>query len=184
VACWGKGSFGQLGNADNSDSSVPVAVDTSGVLAGRIVTQISAGANHTCALTSGSQVVCWGAGYYGQLGQGDMISLWPVAVDTSGVLAGKTVTQISAGEDHTCAVTNSGQVACWGKGSSGQLGNADNSDSSVPVAVDTSGVLAGKIVTQISAGTKHTCALTNDSRVACWGAGNYGQLGDGSTNNS
>ncbi len=183
VTCWGSGGSGQLGNGGRSESAVPVAVDASGVLAGKTVTRVSAGDYHTCALTSDGRVACWGDGGSGQLGNGGTAdSSVPVAVDASGVLAGKTVTQVSAGRGHTCALTSDGQVACWGSNSSGRLGNGNTSASAVPVAVDASGVLTGKTVTQASAGGFHTCALTSDSRVACWGANYHGQLGNGGTN--
>src|SRR5690606_14942183 len=148
--CWGGGASGQLGNGDTNNSSVPVAVSTSGVLASKTVTAISAGGGHTCAVADG-QVYCWGYGWDGQLGNGDTNnSSVPVAVSTSGVLASTTVTAISAGAGHA-AVPADGQAYCWGGGGGGQLGNGDTNNSSVPVAVSTSGVLASKTVTAISA---------------------------------
>ena len=97
-----------------------------------------------------------------------------MAVDTSGVLAGKTVTAISTGGSHTCAVAE-GRAYCWGSNYSGTLGNNSTVDSLVPVAVDTSGVLAGKTVTAISAGWNHTCVLA-DGRAYCWGANSFGRV--------
>ena len=162
---------------------VPVAVDTSGVLAGKTVTGIAGGSRFSCAVADG-QVYCWGRNWGGQLGDGSKTGRRvPVAVDTSGVLAGKTVTGISAGGSHTCAVAD-GRAYCWGKKLYGQwgsdltgpLGNDSTTSSSVPVAVDTSGVLAGKTVTSIATGHFHTCAVA-DGRAYCWGDRDYGQLG-------
>ena len=93
----------------------------------------------------------------------------PVAVDTSGVLAGKTLTQITAGDNHMCALDSAGAAYCWGHNSDGELGDGSTADSSVPVAVDTSGVLAGKTLTQITAGSDHTCALDSTGAAYCWG---------------
>ena len=76
----------------------------------------------------------------------------PVAVDTSGVLAGKTLTQITAGTLHACALDSTGAAYCWGDNVTGQLGDGTTTSTDVPVAVDTGGVLAGKTLTQISAG--------------------------------
>ena len=182
VVCWGRNDYGQLGDGTTTNSSVPVAV-TGGVLAGKTVTRIDTRGLHSCALTSDGVVVCWGYNGYGQLGDGTTSSSSvPVAV-TGGVLTGKTVTRIAIGAWHSCALTSDGVVVCWGYNYDGQLGDGTTTNSSVPVAV-TGGVLAGKTVTRFAAGSVHSCALTSDGVVACWGANFYGTLGDGTTNNS
>lgn len=180
VYCWGSGYT--IGNGTSQGSAIPVPVNASGVLAGKVVTSVTVGNNFACALASGS-VFCWGEGGSGQLGNSASItSLIPVAVTTSGALSGKTVTSISAGDAHVCAIA-SGQAFCWGFNGQGQLGNANNVAASAPVAVDISGVLAGKTVSSISSGSYFTCAIANSSAV-CWGAGNAGQLGIGIQANS
>ena len=180
VYCWGSGYT--LGNGTSVGSAIPVPVNASGVLAGKIVTSVSVGSNFACALASGS-VFCWGEGGSGQLGNSaSLTSLVPVAVNTTGALSGKTVTGISAGEAHVCAVA-SGQAFCWGFNGQGQLGNGNNVAASAPVAVDVTGILAGKNVSSISSGGYSTCAITNNS-ATCWGAGNLGQLGIGIQANS
>ena len=182
--CWGGNFYGELGNNSTTDSAVPVAVDTSGVLADKTVTAISAGQSHACAVADG-RAYCWGYNPWGQLGNNTTTnSTVPVEVDTSGVLAGKTITAISAGASHTCAVAD-GQAYCWGFNAYGQLGNNSATDSAVPVpvAVDTSGVLAGKTITAISAGAYYTCVVA-DGRAYCWGSNRSGQLGDNSTTDS
>jgi alpha-tubulin suppressor-like RCC1 family protein len=182
VYCWGYNGQGQLGNNSTTKSSVPVAVNTSGVLSGLTVTQIDGGNTHTCAIASG-KAYCWGGNGYGQLGNNSTTDRKvPVAVDTSGVLNGKTVTQIAGAEYHTCALA-SGKVYCWGDNVSGQLGNNSITRSSVPVAVDTSGVLNGLTVSQIDTGAYHTCALAS-GKAYCWGYNNYGQLGNNSITRS
>ena len=181
AACWGWNGSGQLGNGTNTDSNTPVAV-TSGALAGKAVTSITAGDAHSCAVLSDGTAACWGYNGYGQVGNGtNTISNPPVAV-TSGALAGKTVTNITAGHGHSCAVLSDDTAACWGWNGSGQLGNGTNTDSNTPVAV-TSGALAGKTVTNITAGDGHSCAVLSDGTAACWGYNGYGQLGNGTTTN-
>jgi alpha-tubulin suppressor-like RCC1 family protein len=185
---WGSNGNGSLGDGTNTDSDVPVAVDTSGVLNGKTLTQVDGGGYNACALTTEGLIYCWGNNNYGQLGNGEhglgTQSDVPVAVNTSGVLSGKTVTQISVGKYLTCALTSDGMAYCWGSNSNGSLGDGTNTDSDVPVAVNTSGVLSGKTITEISAGDGHACALTSDGMAYCWGWNNWGQLGNGNGTNS
>jgi alpha-tubulin suppressor-like RCC1 family protein len=178
--CWGSNAKGQLGNNSTTDSLLPVAVDVTGVLAGKTVTDISAGLEHTCAVADGA-AFCWGSNYYKALGNDStMDSSAPVAVNVSGVLAGRTISAISAGQKHTCAISQ-GRAFCWGAG--GRLGDGTVTESAVPVAVATSGVLFGKTVTVISANAQHTCAVA-DGQGFCWGVGLNGQLGNGANTSS
>jgi alpha-tubulin suppressor-like RCC1 family protein len=180
--CWGYDNEGELGNGGTVAASVPVAVDTSGVLAGKTLTQISTGYEFTCALDSVGAAYCWGDNNTGQLGNGTTTSTsgLPVAVDTSGVLAGKTLASITTGEGlHACALDSGGTAYCWGYNNAGQLGNGTTATSDVPVAVDTSGTLAGETLTQISAAAEHTCALDAAGTAYCWGVNGYGELGNG-----
>ena len=182
VYCWGLDSSGQLGNNSTTQSLVPVAVTTSGVLSGKTIIQIAAGNSHACALDASGIAYCWGSNGNGQLGNNSTAkSLMPVAVTTSGVLSGQTLTQITAGYAHTCVVSSAGAAYCWGANGNGQLGNSSTTQSLVPVAVTTSGVLAGKTLTQISADQNgmYTCALDSSGLAYCWGSNNYGQLGNG-----
>jgi prepilin-type N-terminal cleavage/methylation domain-containing protein len=179
--CWGLNGFGQLGNGTTSNSSVPVAVTTSGVLAGKNIIAITAGPLFACVLSSDSLVFCWGYNSQGMLGNGSTTnSTTPVAVTATGALLNKTVTSVGAGSLHACAIA-SGQAYCWGYNNSGQLGNNLTTTSNVPVAVDTSSALLGLTVTSIAGGYYHTCAIASNSQAYCWGSNSNGQLGNNST---
>jgi len=105
----------------------------------------------------------------------------PTAVIDTGALSGKVLVKVNAGTFHTCALDSNGASYCWGWNGEGALGNGNNTQSNVPAAVVTSGVLSGKVVSQIRAGTRDTCATTTDGVVACWGYNDKGQLGVAST---
>ena len=93
--------------------------------------------------------------------------------------------QIGSGEgSRACAISLSNRAYCWGSGSSGQLGNNSTTNSSIPVAVNTTGILAGKAIKQISTGFSHTCAIASDDKAYCWGSGSFGALGNNSAANS
>jgi alpha-tubulin suppressor-like RCC1 family protein len=178
--CWGDNQFGQLGNADPSNTSTLTPVGVFGMTAG--VSAISAGAGQTCALkmTSGATspgAKCWGSGGVGQLGNGGTsVSNAPVGV--SSLAAG--VDGIEAGDSHTCAHKTNGGIRCWGYDATGQLGDGGTANESKPVAV--SGLPNGNIA--VSAGGGHTCVITAAGAVECWGDNFYGQLGDGTRNQS
>lgn len=168
VHCWGDGVYGQIGNGEKTKQPEPVQV--SGLESG--VRAIAAAGDHTCALKENGQVVCWGFGASGQLGNGETEDqAAPVSVDG---LA--NVTALTAGSVHMCALLTTGRAKCWGFGTSGQLGNGEKASSSTPV--DVADV---EDITQLVAGAAHTCALLDTGAVTCWGAGTAGQLGNGET---
>ena len=169
VKCWGKNSYGQLGNgSDDYTSNVPV--DVTGLNTG--VTAIAAGDTFTCAVAAGA-AKCWGINSRGQLGNGSDDYTSNVPVDVTGLNTG--VTAIATGGNHACAVVN-GATKCWGMNSYGQLGNgSDDYTSNVPV--DVTGLDTG--VTFIAAGDTFTCAVAAGA-AKCWGINSYGQLGNGS----
>ena len=183
--CWGENNNGELGNGSTVDSRVPVAVNMTGVLAGKTIKQMSVGTYNTCVIASDDKVYCWGSNAYGQVGNNSLTdSNVPVAVNTTGVLAGKTIKQISVGHHRACAIASDDKMYCWGNNMGGALGNGSTADSHIPVSVNMSGILAGKVIRRISIGAFHTCVYATDNKIYCWGSNNYGQLGNNSTANS
>lgn len=174
VKCWGRNTYGQLGNGATLDQKRPVSIDTLGT----DVTAISGGSYHTCALTVSGGIKCWGANSYGQLGNAATASAQTTPVSV--VAPGIQFVSVSAGDSHTCALTSAGEVMCWGRGHVGQLGTG-----AMPAAQKTPvGVPAiGSRATAVTVGDLHTCALLDDATVRCWGAGSYGRLGHGASGN-
>lgn len=131
VLAWGDNADGELGDGSTTDSPIPVVVR---VPAGLSVTAVSAGAAHSLALTSAGQALAWGLNNDGQLGNGTIIdTASPVSV---ALPAGATVASISAGADHSLALTTDGRALAWGDNEAGQLGGATTSAlSATPVPV-------------------------------------------------
>jgi alpha-tubulin suppressor-like RCC1 family protein len=172
VWCWGTGSYGQLGiGTAPSAVTTPTKVDA---LASFVVSDLSVGAYNTCAVVS-SRAYCWGWNPDGQLGDGTTVNkLVPTKASTASALSTVNVTQISTTDYHTCARKVDNTAACWGRNTSGQLGNQTNTSSLVAVA------FYGNGVTEVRTGSHHTCILAS-SRLWCTGDNAYGQLGYGDT---
>jgi alpha-tubulin suppressor-like RCC1 family protein len=192
VRCWGFGNDGRLGYGngnDIGDNETPASVGPVDLGAGRTATAISAGQNHTCALLNGGDVRCWGFGGQGRLGYASESTIGndetPGAVGPVDLGAGRTAKAISAGDAHTCALLDGGDVRCWGFGGNGRLGYGNErviGDDETPGAVGPVDLGAGRTAKAISAGDAHTCALLDDNSVRCWGFGKQGRLGYANTN--
>lgn len=133
---------------------------------------VSAAREHSCGLDPAGNAYCWGLNNRGQLGDGtaDQIdySTEPTAVDTD-----LTFVSLDAGGDHTCGVTTDEEVHCWGDNYRGQLGvDPVGGHEDTPVPADTD-----EQFDSVSAGHSHTCGVTTDEEVHCWGEFKWGQLG-------
>ena len=176
--CWGRGSSGQLGPGHLVDTPFPteVALPSGASQA----TAVASGNAHSCVLASpddglGGEILCFGDNSYGQLGDGTMISRPTPALVSLGP-TGVRATAVTAGGGHTCAVDVTGQLWCWGRGDSGQLGDGAGVNQPTPTPVSLPG---GPTVRSLSAGGAHTCAVDQAGGVWCWGANDRGQLGLG-----
>ena len=185
-SCWGMNRRGQLGYAG---PTVPCTDYTAGVYTcsttpqpvsgGHIFGTISAGVQHTCALTPAGAAYCWGFTGGGAIGDGTTTN--GVATPTA-VTGGHTFKSIMAGSEFTCALTTAGQAWCWGNNGSGQLGNGTAAPFGAPQLTPTAvaGGLTFSFLAEASGENNiyaHVCALTPAGAAWCWGANDYGQLG-------
>ena len=175
VYCWGRNESGQLGDGTLVDRYEPVRVVGIGG-----ASSIGGGWSHTCAVV-GAGAMCWGSNGSGEVGDGTRAPhLTPVSV-----VGLADVTQVGGGVQHACALTGVGSVYCWGSNAFGKLGDSSFTDvdsvklMQVVDRIDSAGAktyLAS--VGQIASGSNFNCARVAGD-VACWGADDYGQLGDG-----
>jgi len=169
VQCWGEDNYGQLGN-DNllTDQATPVPVL---VLASGVV-EVKAGSGHTCARKSDKSVWCWGRNDDGQLGDGTVTNKTsPVQISALGT----STTSLAVGGYHTCATQENGGAVCWGRNSSGQLGDGSATAQRYPKP------MAGipMVPTSVSAGAEGSCVLLGNTSAVCTGYNRFGQLGTG-----
>jgi len=107
VTCWGNNAYGELGDGTRTDRPTPTPASS----LGSDVASIVAGQTHACAVTTAGGVTCWGNNAYGELGDGTTTTrLAPTPV----IGLGSGVAAITAGTNHTCALTTGGAVKCWG----------------------------------------------------------------------
>lgn len=169
--CWGAGGSGQLGDGTTTAAqTTPVSV--SGGYSWKLV---DPGANHACGIQSDDSAWCWGMGSSGQLGDGTTTAAQTTPVTVSGGASWKT---ISAGVAFSCGIKSDNSAWCWGDRSNGKLGDGGATSGSQTTPVAVSGGASWKA---ISAGNSHACGIKTDDTAWCWGAGGFGQLGDGTT---
>eukprot|EP01083_Nonionella_stella_P061236 159612_1 len=201
MKCFGRNDDGMLGYGDTNNrgdgpgemgDSLP-DIDLGSDFA---VMQIAPASFYTCALSVDSRMKCFGRNWYGVLGQndldyrgdepGEMGDNLPDIYLAAGPGDFKP-TQIVSGSFHNCALSDDHMVKCFGDNSYGQQGNGDTmlrggyagsmeSLIFVDLGTDFQAIRIG------SAGD-HSCALSVDNRLKCWGFNAYGQLGYGDTNN-
>lgn len=170
--------------------------------------RITTGGSHACARFADGRAKCWGYNGFGQLGINNSVDhgdgnglmgngtgaagsgLLPVIIPTTSALNGRTIVAMGAGDDHTCAIVDNGNVFCWGHDTHGELGNGftatsvGSNGSGDMEAISAVNLGAGRTAIQITLGNEMTCALLDDYSVKCWGWGLHGALGQGNTSDS
>jgi len=165
VSCWGQGNL--LGSGGSQPSHIPgLTQNLAGMgLTSRTAVALSAGSGNTCAVLDNGSISCWGQNYQ---------SLPTLVGGIGGQVLAITV---STGGTHSCAIISIGKVMCWGRGLEGQLGNGGSSDKFYP-SLTTDFSNNGTVVA-VSTGGSHTCSITSDGSMYCWGSGNGGLIGNG-----
>ncbi|KAJ1467984.1 hypothetical protein T484DRAFT_2302239 [Baffinella frigidus] len=155
---------------------------------------LQAGYGHTCALFEHGGVRCWGRNHYGQLGRGNTATIGDDAGEVASLAdvdlgLGRTVVQLAAGYQHSCALRDDGHLKCWGDNSVGQLGLSDvdnrgDGADEMGARLPDEDLGYGWTVVGVAAGGYHTCARLENRELRalkCWGGNEDGQLGLGDT---
>lgn len=189
--CWGANTQGQLGDGTTNDSLTPVAVKREaypGGIGSHAVVSIAAAAESNCVIIDTGEVYCWGDNWQGQLGDGTTTdSLVPKKI--SGV-SGKNFVQLGSGSYSMCALTDGGELYCWGRNNSGQVGNNTTNIQLTPTLIGGPsggyGGLANKSVSYVAPNGPYfgqfMCAVAT-GKAYCWGDNKMGQLGTNNTTN-
>jgi alpha-tubulin suppressor-like RCC1 family protein len=170
--CWGANDRGQVG-IDLATFAEALPAEVAGSIT---FVSISAGGAHSCGVDDAGAGFCWGSEDFGQLGNG-VAARGDFEAGPVTVLADSLLTAVVTGANHSCALTASGNVLCWGAADDGQLGDGLLTQSPVPVLVT-----GGQAFVSLAAGGNHTCGLTAAGALYCWGSNEFGQIGDGGAN--
>ena len=191
VFMWGRNSSGQLGDGTTSDKNVPTEITSRfPLIQGDKITSLSLGSTYSSALSLTGRVFMWGRNSSGQLGDGttsdknvptEITSRFPL-------IQGDKITSLSAGPNHSSALSATGRVFMWGSNQNGQLGDGTielNTFRIVPFEITSKFILnEGDKVISLFLNGQVSSALTLSGRVFMWGSNIRALnavLGDGTT---
>ena len=195
IHCWGDNFFGEfgLGSATPADSTAVLPSSYADAMLTSVATaaSVTVGSDFNCARLSDGEVTCWGYNSNGQLGLGSTQTIGDNEIPGSAALVstGSAVTSVVAGFTHTCALTTTGTLKCWGQNNLGQLGQGSNTawgktPSTLPINVPAVKFPSGTTPSAVFVGNSRTCALLNNGALKCWGWNDRGQLGLGTISSS
>jgi alpha-tubulin suppressor-like RCC1 family protein len=170
--CWGYNRDSQLGDGTTDSRVAPTLIAVP-----EPITTVSGGDRFACGISVSGAAYCWGNNANGQLGDGTTTNRsTPVAVTMP---PGISFQAISVGWSHVCALSTAGSSSpnslfCWGRNTTGELGDGTFTQRTVPTAVS-----AAPGFSRVTVGARYTCALAG-SNLYCWGDNSFGQLGNGS----
>lgn len=172
LRCWGENGLGRLGDGTSTLRWSPVVIDP-----GVSYSKVSVGSLHACGITSNNKLKCWGNGANGMLGLGSVTT----STNTPTQVGTGDYQQVSARGLHTCAITGTsggGALQCWGRNTERQLGlgSSVTADQSTPQTVN-----SGTSYIAVAIGYYHTCAITSNNVLHCWGDAGLGRLGNNSS---
>ncbi|KAH9261553.1 hypothetical protein BASA81_000209 [Batrachochytrium salamandrivorans] len=171
IWCTGDNASGQLGTNTEVDSDEPVPVV--GLGSTNTFVSVSCAYSHTCAVTSGGAVVCWGSNWDGELGVGNRVDS-SLPVQAVGLATGAASVWLSWSSSFV--IMQDGSVRSFGLNTNAQLGNGNTTRMISPVSF-ASGITNVK---ELRGGEETTCVLLQDDSVRCLGSNSYGQFGAGS----
>jgi alpha-tubulin suppressor-like RCC1 family protein len=186
VKCWGMNYLGNLGyddtNPRGTQSGDMAALGYVNLGMGRTAKDIVLGWGHACAILDNDQLKCWGWNSRGQLGYGDTTTRGDVpgsmaALGYVNLGVGRTVKEVSIGEEFTCAILDNDQLKCWGGNVYGELGYENTIQRTDPSALSYVNLGSGRTAKHISSGRYFTCAILDNDQMKCWGNGGFGGLG-------
>jgi alpha-tubulin suppressor-like RCC1 family protein len=169
--CWGNNNGGGLGDGTYQSRTAPVEVDTDLAFDSLMLGQF-----HACGVDVQGRAHCWGLAAWGRLGAGENVGdvASPVAV-----VGRKTFSELVAGRDFTCGLSEDGPTYCWGADFDGELGLGEGAFTGSEYSASPQVVAGDHDFTSLAAGVDHVCGLNADGDIFCWGGGFFGQLADG-----
>lgn len=170
----------QLGIGNTTQMITPTNIMSFGSLVGRTVSKITCGLNHTMIVCTDGTLHGVGVNSSGQLGIGNTTQMTVPVLVTAGTLSGKTVSDVSCGQQFSIVLCTDSTLHSFGINNTGQLGRALNyglTTANPTPALVIDGTMAGKTKMKIASGGAHTLVLCTDGTLHGFGSANNGQLG-------
>ncbi len=193
VFMWGNNEHGQLGlsfKASSPSDGQVLPVDMTSMFSLRDndkIKNISIGWGHTLALSENARVFAYGYNKFGQLGTSSNFPNNVVPYDITSQFnlnVNEYIVSVNAGYDHSSAITNIGRLFLWGSNSTGQLGDGTIMSKNKPTTIKYFDDRTDLSIIKVSSGIGRTAVITTDGQLLVWGSNYFGQLGDGSKNDS